>query len=75
MLLYTCTSTFLLNGVHPDAKVVKGGEPDELDETVEVFQLVLNGSTGHCPAMVCVGEVGGKCVCVCEEEVEMCVYG
>jgi len=44
--------TFLFYGVLPHAKVIKGSQSDEPDQTVKVIQLVLDGSTCHCPAVV-----------------------
>ncbi len=45
--------TFLLHCVLPDLVVVKGSQMDELDETIEVLEAVLNRCACDCPPVVC----------------------
>ena len=47
--------TFLLHRVPPHVEVIKWSQSDEANETVEILELILDGSARHCPTVVCGG--------------------
>ena len=52
--------TFPLHRVPPHVEVIKRSQSDEANETVEIFELILDGSARHCPTVVCEGRREGR---------------
>ena len=52
---YIAPVTLFVDHILPNSSIIKRRQMNELDQTVEIFEPVLNGCASYCPSVVCEG--------------------